>query len=187
MTFGRFRTLPPLIVGAALLASCAASGPFPSLAPRAVERAGTDGTTPVPPCLSAGQVAPRPAETPIAVAEPADPTLPARLAAFRAKAETGDRAFATAIDAAAKAASSAGAAGSESWVLAQQAVSRAESARAPTLDALSDLSALTIETAQRRANHEDAQALQDALHAVQEIADRQAARINGVGASLKAP
>lgn len=187
MTFGRFRALPPLIVGAALLASCAASGPFPSLAPRAVERAGNDGTAPVPPCLGAEQETARAASLTSAAAEPVDPTLPARLAEFRAQAQTGDHAFATAIDVAAKAVSSAGAAGSESWVLAQQAVSRAESARAPTLDALSGLSALAIETAQRRANPEDAQAVQDALHAVQEIADGQTARINEIGASLKAP
>lgn len=191
MTFRRFRALPPLIVGAALLASCAASGPFPSLAPRAVERDLGDSTAPIPPCLKDGQQAPesasRPAPPPAATVEPADPTLPARLDALKAKAGEGESAFVKAIDTASAAVSSAGAAGSESWVAAQQAVSRAETARAPTLDALSDLSALAVAAAQRQANPADAQALQGAIEAVQAIADRQAARIREVRAPLKSP
>ena len=191
MTFRRFRTLPPLLAGAALLASCAASGPFPSLAPRAVEHDPSDGTALVRPCLKGGQQAsgttPRPALPPAPAVEPADPTLPARLEALNAKASEGDSAFGRAIDTAAAAVSSAGTAGSESWVAAQQAVSRAETARAPTLDALSDLSALAVAVAQRRANPADAQALREALDAVQAIADRQFARIGEVRAPLKNP
>lgn len=191
MTFRRFRALPPLLASAAMLASCAASGPFPSLAPRAVEHDPADSATPIAPCLKESQEAPgrpaRPAQPPVTAVEQADPSLPARLDALKAKAGEGDSAFIKAIGAAAAAASIAGAAGSESWVAAQQAVSRAETARAPTLDALSDLSALAVAVAQRRANPADAQALREALGAVQAIADRQSARIGEVRAPLKNP
>ena len=97
----------------------------PSLAPRAAE-----AIDPRLPVESGG------------VQRPLDPALAARLAGLVAQAREGDAAFAAAASEAQRLAAAAGAPQSESWVVAQQAVSAAVAARAPTTRALGDIDAI---------------------------------------------
>src|SRR6478752_7981612 len=88
----------------AALAGCAAPGPYPSLAPRPIEKMlGEPGVPPV--------VAPL----------PDDPAVAARVASLLGEARAGDSAFRAALPAAAKAVRGAGAVGSDRWIEAQQA------------------------------------------------------------------
>ena len=115
------------------IAGCAApSGPVPSLAPRAAEA--IDPRAPV-----AG-----------GVERPADRALAARLAELVALARRGDGAFAAAAGEAQRLAAAAGAPQSESWVVAQQAVSAAVAARAPTTRALGDIDSLAASALARQ-------------------------------------
>lgn len=115
--------LPP----SCLLAGCAGNvGGYPSLAPRPVERAMQMPAGPV-----AAPVAPVPAfpgeiAAIVAAAREADATFQARLAEQRPAIEAGRKA----------------AAGSESWVVAQEAYSAVDSARGGTGSALADLDRL---------------------------------------------
>ena len=121
---------PLLPLGAvALLSACAAGGEFPSLAPRPVEQA--DRATPEP-------------EPSGEATDAVDPQLAARLAALVADARRGQTAFEAILAGAASAVAGAGGAGSESWIVAQQAISRLESERAPTVIALAELDQLAI-------------------------------------------
>ena len=113
---------------AAALSACAAGGDFPSLAPRPIER----------------EEAAAPAEPAGPVTEAVDPQLAARLAALLADARRGQAEFETVLPQATSAVAGAGDAGSEGWILAQQAISRLEAERAPTVIALADLDRLTI-------------------------------------------
>jgi hypothetical protein len=139
------------------LAGCAPPGTFPSLAPRPIERE-----------LAASE-AQRPAP-----AVPDDMALPARVAVLLAEARRGAGAFDTAIAAAGAAVGRSGAAGSDGWIEAQQAVSRAEAARAPTAQALTDLDRLALDHAAGGSlSPADAERIGAALAEVQEIAGRQ--------------
>ena len=121
-----------LLLSPALLAACAQSGSFPSLAPRPAERAAA---------------APQPGDP--AAAEPAppaaDPALTARLDQLVAAARQGQQAFGAALISAQGAIARAGAPRSESWIEAQLALSRLEAARSPSVTAQSDLDALVRE------------------------------------------
>src|SRR5438876_8407378 len=101
------------------LGACAApGGPYPSLQPRAAEA-----------------IDPRvPVERPMNE-RPVTPALASRLTELVAQARNGDAAFAPAADQAERLAAAAGASQSESWVAAQQALSVAATARAPTASA----------------------------------------------------
>jgi hypothetical protein len=119
MNFRIFIALAPF--SALLLGACADPGSFPSLAPRPYEKGGT---------------------APVAPAEAikaSDPALLARLNASVARAEAGQGAFATALDAAHSAMAGAGPRGSEAWIEAQMAVSRLERTREAAQGALADL------------------------------------------------
>ena len=164
--YSRFH-LPALALATTLLASCAAEGPFPSLAPRAVEAELADEVEPAPP--------------------PSDPSIAPRIAALALKAREGHSAFEPALSAARAAVAKAGAARSEEWVEAEQALSRAEAARAPTTTALADLVALSLAQASRAANPDDRAAIDDAIAKVQAIADRQVDQLDRLRASLSAP
>ena len=111
----------------ALLLSACATTPAsePSLAPRAAEA--IDPRVPIPSEVVAG---------------PADPALTAGIAALLAQVRGGDAAFQDAAREAERLAAAAGAAQSDSWILAQQAVSAMVAARAPVTGALADLDAL---------------------------------------------
>jgi hypothetical protein len=163
------RPFPPLAAAAALLAGCAAEGPFPSLAPRAVERQLANEQPPAPPPII-----------------PSDPATAGRIRDLVAAAREGDGAFRSALAAARPAVGGAGAAGSESWVAAQQAVSRAQAARAPTVNALADLDSLAVRLAAARpaASQADIANAVAAVETVQAIADAQEDALGGLRARL---
>ena len=100
-------------------------GPPPSLAPRAAEA--IDPRVPVPGVVNT---------------RPVGAALASRLAELVAQARQGDRAFQPLAAQAQQLANSAGSPQSESWVVAQQALSAAVAARGPTARALGDIDAL---------------------------------------------
>ena len=178
-----FARLLPTIAAAALVAGCAAQGPFPSLAPRAVEQELSGA--PLPPCIEGGQAAePAPATEPVPAPTVADPALVARIDQLLAAARQGDSAFIEAIAAADRAIAKAGDAGSETWIAAQIAVSEAEMARTPTATALAELTALALEETAERDNPLDQQAVDQATEEVRSLADRQTGRLEALKASL---
>ena len=120
----RTRALFTLLILA--LSACApAGGPFPSLQPRSAEA--IDPRVPIPGAVNA---------------RPVSAALAARLADLVAQARSGDAAFRSAAEQAERLAGAAGAPQSESWVVAQEALSAAIAARAPTAHALGDIDAL---------------------------------------------
>src|SRR5438105_2374541 len=114
------------IAAAALLAGCTTKGPFPSLAPRPDERLTIDE-----PVRAAPQIAD-------------DSALRVRINTLVAEARAGNAAFERDYDDAARTAARAGAAGSDSWMAAQQALSRVEAARGRTSDATAELHQLAV-------------------------------------------
>ena len=165
------RPRPSGLALAALLgiSACAAPGPYPSLAPRAIERE-----------LAAAD------EAPPSPALPDDPGLSERIRPLIEKAESGDAEFQAAIPAARAATGRAGSSGSDSWVEAQQAVSRAEAARALTTAALAEIDALALAEARSRAlSPGDLERLREGVAQVQAIADRQQEAIRALEASLR--
>ena len=107
-------------------AGCAAPpGPTPSLAPRAAEA--LDPRAPIATATSP---------------QPVDPVLAVRLAELVGAARRGEAAFAAAAAEAARLTAAAGAPQSESWVVAQQALSAAVAAREPAARALGDIDGL---------------------------------------------
>jgi hypothetical protein len=113
-----------------LAAGCAAPGPYPSLEPRPAEKAYAD---------DADERQPTP--------QPDDPALAAEIGGLADSAQAGAAEFDSAVPAAESATAAAGPAGSDSWVEAQQAVSRLEAARTRTTAALADLDRLAVERA----------------------------------------
>lgn len=146
-----------------LLVACAAQGDFPSLAPRAIER----------------DEAPR-AAAPAPAADP-DPQLLSRIAALLADARRGQEAFEAVLPAAASASGAAGEAGSEIWVAAQQAISRLEAARAPSVIALAELDRLAIV----HAGTVELPAIAAAVRQVRELTESQGAQIDALRARLR--
>ncbi|HWH22402.1 MAG TPA: hypothetical protein VNT25_03800 [Allosphingosinicella sp.] len=134
------------------LASCASRGSFPSLAPRPAEGLSNE----------------EPVRTPVAVAP--DRGLAGTIARLIGQAREGQRAFERALPRAREAASRAGAAGSDSWVEAQQALSRLEAARKDTIAALAELDRLTVERAAVPTNAAQFEALQATAEAVASLA-----------------
>ena len=122
------------LIPIALLSGCSASGVYaPSLARRAAEA--IDPRVPIPATPPSG---------------PADATLVRRLNALVAEARAGDAAFRAAADEAERLAAGAGDPQSESWVVAQQALSGAIAARAPVTKALGDIDAIAAGELARR-------------------------------------
>jgi len=86
------------------------------------------------------------------------------------------------------AAARAGGSGSDSWVEAQQALSRVESARARTTAALADLDALAVERAAAGTlSQGDSERLSAATAEIQALADGQSDRLRRLGESLIRP
>ena len=109
-----------------LIAACTTPAVHaPSLAPRAAES--IDPRLPIAESVPAG---------------PASPALVARLDALVGEARQGDSAFQVAAGEAERLAAAAGDAQSESWVVAQQALSAAVAAREPVTKALGDIDGL---------------------------------------------
>ena len=160
-----------LLASIAGLAGCAAPGPYPSLAPRPIEKAlGEPGVPPV--------VAPLPDDAAVA----------GRVQGFLAQARAGERSFRAALPAAEQAVKRAGAVGSDAWIEAQQAVSRAETAEMRTTRALADLDRFAVDQANAKAvSPSDLARLQAASAQVQALADSQHAEIVRLEAALRTP
>jgi hypothetical protein len=100
--------------------------------------------------------------------------LGGRIAELLTAGAAGEDAFRRALAAAQPLAARSGAPGSESWIAAQQAISRAEAARAVTTRALGDLDQYSTEQArQGPLSTADFQRLTDALARLQAQAERQ--------------
>lgn len=146
-----------------LLAGCVGENGFPSLAVRPAER-GLSTAEPIHP--------------PVAV--PSEPALVQRVAALRGQAAEGDRTFEAVYGGAASAVAAAGASGTESWVAAQQALSRLEAARAGTVSALRELDQLALERAAIATNEGDFAVIEAALVEVERLAAAQRTRWEGL-------
>ena len=158
----RWISLLPVI---ALTACAVPGGPYPSLQPRAADA-----------------VDPRvPVERPIND-RPVTPALAARVAALVAQARGGEAAFEPAAAEAERLAASAGAPQSESWTVAQQALSAAIEAREAAASALGDLDALAANALETQGGiaPNDLAAIQNAAAQVGAIDQRQAARIKAL-------
>ena len=159
-----------LAILSALLAAagCAAPGPYPSLAPRPAEKAYAE---------DADERRPTP--------QPDDPALAAEIDRLAAEARAGGGAFDAALPAAQAAAGAAGGAGTESWIEAQQALSRLESARARTTAALADLDRLTVARASAGTLGDgDRERLRAAVAEIQALSDAQVDHLRRLGESL---
>ena len=180
----------PLAAFAALLAGCAAQGPFPSLAPRAIEQEMGDlpvsagrcgaGATRQDGCFAPGGAQPAQA----AAAMPDDPQLRARVSEMLVNARRGQSEFTGLLARASERAARAGAAGSENWVAAQQEVSRLEAARSATVDALAALDALVIARSREPTSGGDYEALLAAAEEARRLAEAQQAELDRIAASL---
>lgn len=163
--------LPPLLALTALAGCAGSSGPFPSLLPRPIER--ELGDPAIPP-----KVAP----------VPDDPEVAARASGFVATAREGDRGFRAALPAAEEAVRHAGAVGSDRWIQAQEAVSRAEAAQQPTTRALSELDRYATDRANAKPlSAGDLARLQAAEAKVERLSDAQHAEIARLQRALKSP
>ena len=120
------RLSPALLPLLLIVAGCSApGGPFPSLQPRPAEA--------IDPRVEVD----RPMN-----ARPVDAGLAARLNGLVAQARSGDAAFAPLIANAERLAGSAGAAHSEGWIAAEEALTAAIAARGPVARALGDIDGL---------------------------------------------
>ena len=149
-----------------LLCSCTTpGGPSPSLQPRAAEA-----------------IDPRLPVAPLSSPAPVTASLAAELDGLVAQGRSGEAAFAPAISEAERLAAAAGAARSESWITAQQALSHAAAARAPTTRALADIDAIAASQLQRQQTiaPADLAAVERAAAIVAEMDRAQQARIAAV-------
>jgi hypothetical protein len=153
--------LAAAIAAALLAAGCTTSGEFPSLAPRAIEQ-----EDPLA----------EPVRTPPVVAR--DPAITARAAELLGQARRGEAEFAAAVAAATAVAGRAGAPGSDSWVEGQQALSRAEAARAPATLALAELDRFLVERAALPTADDDLAAIRAALAEAERLTEAQQTRID---------
>jgi hypothetical protein len=113
---------------------------------------------------------------------PVDAPLASRLAALVSQARDGDAAFQPAVARAEQLASAAGASHSESWTVAQEALSAAIAARAPTARALADIDALGADKlqAQQGLAPADLEAIKRAGEEVGAIDLHQAAAVKAI-------
>jgi hypothetical protein len=149
----------------ALGACSSPGGPYPSLQPRAAEA--------IDPRLQPL----RPINE-----RPVTPALATQLAGLVGQARGGDADFEPAMATAEHLAASAAAPQSEGWIAAQQALSAAISARAPTATALGDIDAIGARALQTQGGiaPNDLAAIQSASKEVAAIDQRQADRVAAV-------
>ena len=154
-----------LFAAAGLSACSAAGGPYPSLQPRTAE-AIDPRVQPVRPIND----------------RPVKPALASQLSALVAQARLGDAAFVPAIASAERLASSAGPPQSESWVVAQEALTTAIAARSPTANAQGDIDALgaTSLVTQGGIAPNDLKAIDRAAGEVSSISRTQTDRIDAI-------
>lgn len=158
-----FTLIPLGAIAALLMPGCAAEGDFPSLAmrPAELDRSVEEPQRPTPEV-------------------PDDPALRRRLSDLAATASEGERAFDAALGPAQAAIGAAGAPESESWVAAQQALSRLEAAREPTTRALAELDRLALNHAAVATSADDSLELEAWIRTVSRIVDGQQQRIDGL-------
>ena len=165
-----FLALP--VAALAALAGCAQDGDYPSLAqrPAELEYARESGQVPTSPRAAADDVA-----------------VSDRIAALTAEARGGEAEFEAAYGAASAAAGRAGPEGSDSWIEAQQAISRLSVAQARTTRALADLDQFALARAGEAASLSpaDEARLRAAVEAVQALANAQSERLARLEASLR--
>ena len=152
------------------LAGCAAtSANEPSLAQRPAEL--IDPRLPLSAEAPAGSV---------------DPALASRLGQLVAEGNEGARSFDALVGQAEALAKAAGPAQSESWIVAQQALSGLEGARAKTTAALAEVDSIAAGRIQSGAalSPADLGAVEAASNELRAIADRQSATIDRIGARL---
>jgi hypothetical protein len=184
----RFR-LPIACLLCGLVAGCGLSGSYPSLAPRP----GEAGQASVPACGQAGGCGPaaanqQPTSRP---APPAalDPALKAQLDRLVGEARAGEQTFRATLPATERAVASAGAAGSDSWAEAQQALSRLETSRTSTTVAAAELDALArarIDAAPS-STQADLGAINEAADQVRPLVSEQDRAIDRLSAALPNP
>lgn len=157
------RILIPAIVMLAAGCSTPGTGPEPSLAPRAAEA--IDPRLPIPDAPPAGAV---------------DPALTSRLQALVASAQASAPAFEAREAAASRLAATAGPMASESWIAAEQALSRLVADHGTTTQAAAEIDALAAERLERQRwiNPAEREAIMTAAAEVAAINDRQAAAID---------
>jgi hypothetical protein len=148
---------------AVCLAGCVTQGPFPSLAPRPAEQ--EDWTE-------------EPVHLAPVVAE--DAALRARIAALVTQAQDGERAFRADLPAAERATAPVGAEGSDSWIEAQQAISRLQAARGRTDEAAAELHQLRLARSGEPTSTADLAALDAAIQEVGALAERQQGQMDRV-------
>jgi hypothetical protein len=155
------------LLAALALPGCVPQGEFPSLAPRPAERD-------------------RSMEPPVreAVQAPTDLALRLRVSELERQAARGQSDFEGAYAGAEAAVRSAGPAESDSWVDAQQAISRLEAARTETMRALTELDRLAISRADMPTSDADFAAIEAAIAAAERLAADQQARIEALRARL---
>jgi hypothetical protein len=155
-----------LTVSILALSACSApGGPYPSLQPRAAEA--IDPRVPIT----------RPVND-----RPVTAALRGRLAALIEQARSGDAAFESAVSAAERLASAAGALQSESWIAAQEALTAAIAARRPTATALSDIDEIGARALQTQGGiaPNDLAAIHRAAAEVASLDQRQADRVTAI-------
>jgi hypothetical protein len=148
------------------LAACSTpGGPYPSLQPRSAEA--VDPRLPVV----------RPIND-----RPVTAGLANKLANLVTQARSGEGSFDTAASSAERLAVTAGAPQSESWIVAQEALTAAIAARKPTANALGDIDALGATALQKQGGlaPADLAAIQRASAEVAAIDTRQASRIDAI-------
>src|SRR4051812_20533866 len=154
-----------LLAITALGACSSPGGPYPSLQPRAAEA--IDPRVPIDRPLNNRPVA---------------PALADKLATLVDQARSGDAAFGPVAAEAERLADAAGAPQSDSWAVAQEALSAAVEARAATANALGDIDALGATALQTQGGiaPNDLAAIQSAGAEVGAIDQRQAERIKAL-------
>jgi len=158
---GRFLPLWALL--AAGLTGCVSQGPFPSLAQRPAE---LEDWSEEP-----AHVAPVTAD---------DAALRTRIAALIGEARAGDRAFDADLPAAERATVRIGAEGSDSWIEAQQAISRLQASRGRTDEAASELHQIRVARSGQPTSAADLAAIDAAIEQVRVLAERQQQRLDRV-------
>jgi hypothetical protein len=144
------------VVLTACLAGCAARGTYPSLALRPAEQ--EDWTE-------------EPVHAAPVVAN--DEALRTRIAALTVEARAGGRAFDADLPAAERATAHVGPAESDSWVEAQQAISRLQDSRGRTDEAAAELHQIRLARAGQPTSVADLAALDAAIEEVHALAERQ--------------
>jgi hypothetical protein len=157
------RSLGLSAVLAACLAGCVSQGPFPSLALRPAEQ--EDWTE-------------EPMHAAPVVAD--DATLPTRIAAVIAEAREGARAFEADLPAAERATAHIGAEGSDSWIEAQQAISRLQASRGKTDEAAAELHQMRVARSGQPTSAADLAAIDDAIEQVRLLVEGQQQQLDRI-------